>query len=99
MVRLQVDKKVVGGKYAKVELEVEDDTIVDVIISGDFFAFPIEEFERFLEDLKGKKFDVEQVERTFREHGNKIVFSGISLEDLRELFLQLINKRGLNQQR
>ena len=44
-------KKVVGGKTVKIELIVDDNTIKEVIISGDFFAFPIEKFEELEEKI------------------------------------------------
>ncbi len=92
MVHLEMDKKVIGGKYVKIEVDVENDVIKNAIISGDFFAFPIEEFEKFLNALKGIKFTVEEIESILEEYGKKIVFSGIGVDDLKEIFLQLLKK-------
>lgn len=89
---LELDKKVLGGKYVKVEVELENGIVVDAIISGDFFAFPIEEFENFLNNLRGTKFSREQVDNIFKKFIDKIIFSGITFDDLREIFTQLLNK-------
>lgn len=89
----ELDRKIVGGKYVKVELDVKNGTISNALISGDFFAFPIEEFEKFIDALKGIKFTDEEIEKIFREYSEKIVFSGISIADLRAIFLQLLKKK------
>lgn len=81
-----------GGKYVKIELDVENNAIKNAIISGDFFAFPIEEFEKFLNTLKGIKFTVEEIENILEEYEKKIVFSGIGIDDLKGIFLQLLKR-------
>ena len=90
--RLELDKKVLGGKYVKVEVELENGIVDDIIISGDFFAFPIEEFENFLNNIRGIKFNREQIDNIFKKFADKIIFSGITFDDLREIFIQLLNK-------
>ncbi|MEM2153859.1 MAG: lipoate protein ligase C-terminal domain-containing protein [Nitrososphaeria archaeon] len=92
MMHLEMDKKIVGGKYVKVELDVENGAIKNALISGDFFAFPIEEFEKFLNALKGIKFNVEEIENIFEQYAKKIVFSGIGVNDLKEIFLLLLKE-------
>lgn len=87
-----MDKKIVGGKYVKVELDVENGVIKNALISGDFFAFPLEEFEKFLNTLKGIKFNVEEIENIFEQYEKKIVFSGIGINDLKEIFLLLLKE-------
>ncbi len=41
--------KVPGGKLVKVDFAVQDDTLVDVVVSGDFFLYP----EETLDDIRG----------------------------------------------
>jgi len=94
-VHIELDKKVLGGKYVKVEVELENGIIDNVIISGDFFAFPIEEFENFLTSLRGIKFSREQINSVFKKFSDKITFSGIAFDDLLEIFTQLLNKKDL----
>lgn len=89
---LELDKKVLGGKYVKVEVEIENGIVDDIIISGDFFAFPIEEFENFLNNIRGIKFSQEQIDDIFKKFTDKIIFSGITFDDLREMFAQLLSK-------
>ncbi|MCX8189021.1 MAG: hypothetical protein N3F64_04865 [Nitrososphaeria archaeon] len=92
MRHLEMSKKIVGGKYVKIELDLDNDIIKKVLISGDFFAYPIEEFENFLNTLREIKFTVKEVETVFKEYEEKIVFSGIGINDLKEMFFQLFKE-------
>ena len=62
-----------GGKTIRVLIELEDDVIVDVSITGDFFMEPEEGIERLNEFIKGKKLNELKLDRFFKEHKIKLV--------------------------
>ena len=83
-------KKIPGGKTVKIELKIKDGIIEDVIISGDFFAYPLSLIEDIESELKGERAEFENIKEVlekFREKGKLI---GISFNDLERLFEQII---------
>jgi len=89
MTRREAARRIKDGKGIKVELEVHEGYIKDVMISGDFFAFPIEEFENLQNALKSKYLSSEEVDRVLSEYEDKITLSGVTFSDLRELLHEL----------
>jgi len=83
-------KKVVGGKTVKIELIVDDNTIKEVIISGDFFAFPIEKFEELERNLKGKEAKIAEIKKVLDNFKQDLTLVGISWSDLEQLFESLL---------
>jgi len=83
-------KKVTGGKTVKIELITDNETIKEVIISGDFFAFPIEKFEELERSLKGVKARIDEVKMVLDNFKQDLTLVGISWADLEELFESLL---------
>jgi len=89
MTRKEAARRIKDGKGIKVELEVHEGHIKDVMISGDFFAFPIEEFENLQNALKSKHASSKEIDRVLSEYEDKITLSGVTFSDLRELLHEL----------
>jgi len=83
-------KKVTGGKTVKIELTTDNETIKEVIISGDFFAFPIEKFEELERSLEGVKARIDEVKMVLNNFKQDLTLVGISWTDLEELFESLL---------
>lgn len=83
-------KKVPGGKTVKVEVVVEGGVLRDVLISGDFFAYPPEAIEEMESSLRGVRADPEAVERVVMSFRGKLQLVGISLEDIVELLREAL---------
>ena len=83
-------RKIPGGKTVKVEVEVEGGILKEVLISGDFFAYPPEALEELEESLKGIKAEPREIERVLESFGDRVELVGVGLEDLKELLLSLL---------
>ncbi len=79
---LSADYKVVGGKLLRVRLQVEEDVISSIKITGDFFMHPeaaIETLERMLCHIPLRADAVASQVRTFFEADVEVV--GAKVED------------------
>jgi lipoate---protein ligase len=80
-------KKVADGKLVRVDVELADDKISNVKITGDFFLFP-ENVIDFIEDyfIGLKELDYEQIKNELyfilKQHNAQLV--GISIDDIIE---------------
>jgi lipoate-protein ligase A len=54
--------KTPGGKLVRVDVEVENGTLRDVVVSGDFFLYPEEAFEGITRALQGIPSDWSEAE-------------------------------------
>jgi len=74
----------------KIELEVEENKVENVIISGDFFAYPAEAIEEMENQIRGCELSklLEVVER----YRNRVKLVGVRFDDLRELVETVIKK-------
>jgi hypothetical protein len=72
--------KRVGGKTVKVDIEVVNDTIVKVVISGDFFLYPEEAIHDIESRLTGRK--VSEVASILDGFRGSVEFLGASIDDL-----------------
>gem|GEM_PF-958357 len=91
MTRIEASKRVKSGKSIKVEIEIGNERIKDFIISGDFFAYPLEQFE----ELHRKVLEngtAENVTSIINEYKNKIEFAGVNIQDLEDLILECLTK-------
>ncbi len=83
-------KRIQGGKTVKVDIRVYNGVIEDIVISGDFFAYPEEAIDQLEEELKGKKIeDVDKVLNKYRDH---IELVGLTFHDLASLIRELIRR-------
>lgn len=84
-------KRVSGGKTLKIDLRICGDRVEEIVISGDFFAYPEELIDELENSLNGIKIDeIPVVLNSFRD---KIVFTGISFNDLLELINDILRKK------
>mgnify|MGYP000241628783 CR=1 FL=1 len=81
-------KRVKGGKTLKIDLEIESGIIKDIIISGDFFAYPMEAVEELENMLKGVNVsDAIDIINCFRD---RIVFIGLTIDDIIDLLRKIL---------
>jgi len=81
-------KRVKGGKTLKIDLEIESGIIKDIIISGDFFAYPMEAVEELENMLKGVNVsDAIEIINCFRD---RIVFIGLTIDDIIDLLRKIL---------
>jgi len=88
LTKREILKRIDKGKTVKVELEIEEGYIKNTMISGDFFAYPIEEFENLQNAFKNKKATKGNMHRILEEYSKKITLSGITFSDLEDIFSQ-----------
>jgi lipoate-protein ligase A len=77
--------KVPNGKLLKVTVELEEDTIKDVQIKGDFFMHPEEGIHLIEDALKGKKIDegiIDEIDSIINE--NSIEIYGVDSKSIFE---------------
>ncbi len=79
-------RKVRGGKTVKVEVRVEEGVIREVVISGDFFAYPPEAIEELERALVGAS--VEEAASVVRSFKGRVQVVGASLKDFEELLVE-----------
>ncbi len=81
------EKKHPGGKMVRVCVRATEEGLVEgVLLSGDFFAEPAEEFEKVLEELRGLRVGLgEVVERVLEAlRARDVRLYGVTLDDVRE---------------
>jgi len=84
-------RRVPGGKTVKVDLVVSDeDLIVDVVISGDFFLYPEEYIHLIEESIKGKSL-VNAINK-LNEFRDKVTLLGITLDDIADALKEAYQK-------
>jgi hypothetical protein len=71
------------GKFLKIFMDF-DDTINDIVITGDFFAHPEQAIDDLQENLKGAKTDSGEIERILKDFFDEkgVRMYGISFEGL-----------------
>lgn len=93
MARYSAYKKIPGGKSVKVDVELGDDMVIrDIVISGDFFAYPEEELERLEEALKGRR--VTEAPEIIMGFRGRVTLLGAGLEDIIELIKRIMEGLG-----
>jgi len=87
---LSASRKIKGGKMIKVEVKVIDDRVEDVIISGDFFAYPAEAIEDMEKDMKG--LSLVKLPEIVENYRSKVKLVGVTLDDLKTLIEELVHR-------
>ncbi len=91
MVLREVTEKIKDGKTVKIEIEIEDNNVIkSVIISGDFFAYPVEEFERFQHSFQKMTPSRENLHGLIEVFQNKITLSGISFRRIEKILIRML---------
>ena len=77
----------------EVDIEVSDDYIQAIKITGDFFIYPEDAIEDFEQQLQGVKIDRVQLHEAFAELYSQQELStpGITIDDWVEVVLKAIN--------
>ncbi|ADI31757.1 lipoate protein ligase C-terminal domain-containing protein [Staphylothermus hellenicus] len=88
-IKKSITYRVPGGKTLKIDVEIKDNTIIDIIISGDFFAYPEEGIELLENDLKGKT--INEAIRIIDDYRDKIKLLGISLENIKNILIKIFH--------
>lgn len=84
--------RIPGGKTLKIDAKIKDNTIIDIIISGDFFAYPEKGIEMLESDLKGKTiYEALMIIDSYRD---KIELVGISLNDIKNLLKRIFGEES-----
>lgn len=86
MVTCSLVKRLSGGKTIKVDLEVTDEVIKDVVISGDFFLYPEEHIHVIESELRGKK--VSEVSKILSKFRDSVVIVSASIEEFAEAIIE-----------
>lgn len=86
-IKKSITHRVPGGKTLKIDAEIKDNVIVDIVISGDFFAYPEEGIEMLENDLKGKT--INEAIRIIDDYRDKIELLGISLDNIKNLLIEI----------
>lgn len=88
------EKKRAGGKIVKVCVKLYSDLVKGVMISGDFFVDPAEDFEEVLHELTNIEVEKNEATAIVSELLNKkkLVFSGITIEDIVEVLSNILHK-------
>ncbi len=73
-----------AGKMIRVTLEIEQNTLKDVLISGDFFMVPEDKLPLLEENLRGTAADSPEIYRRVRKfyEDNKVETPGVTVDDL-----------------
>ncbi|RLG79505.1 MAG: hypothetical protein DRO13_05900 [Thermoprotei archaeon] len=78
------------GKTLKIDIKLEGDHVREVVISGDFSAYPEEAIDRLESALRDKRVaEIPHILRKFRE---EVELVGITYDDLVELILELVRR-------
>jgi len=82
---LSLVKRSSRGKTIKIDLTIDEENkvIKDIVVSGDFFAYPPEKLEELEDKLKNKH--VSEVDRVIDGYRDILELVGASLDDLKEL--------------
>ncbi len=82
-------RKVEGGKFARIGIEITDNSISSVKITGDFFLHPENVLEKIEDALKGTKlpFNAVEAEKKIVEvlEAEKAKLVGVSAKDIAEM--------------
>ena len=84
------EHKRIDGKLIIVSFDYEDGIFSNVVISGDFFAFPEGEIDNLEKSVNGKNFlELENMLDNFFSSNVRVL--GITKEDLTEIFKRAID--------
>ena len=91
-----IEKKIPGGKYIKISINIVDGMISGVSISGDFFVYP----EHYIEDLENKlvglSADPSEVKAKLADHNDNfdepVDFIGLEYNDISQILVECLTK-------
>lgn len=90
------ERKIPGGKYVKVSLEIKNGLISEITITGDFFISPeffIEELESFVIGVTAEPNKIYEKLAEFRRiFKEPVEFTGISYDDISAMITECLEK-------
>jgi hypothetical protein len=85
----KAEHKVKGGKLIRCTLQLSDNVIVDVKITGDFFMHPEESIEILENILKGSEFNKETLKKKIAKfYNSNIQVIGAKIDDFTTLLIK-----------
>lgn len=85
---LRGEIKVKNGKLLKCKIELEDNLIKNIKITGDFFMYPEEKIEELEKMLKGIAFNKEGLDKKISKFFENVEIIGASKEDFVKVILE-----------
>ncbi len=82
-------KRIKGGKTLKIDLKTRNNYIEDIVISGDFFAYPEEVIDLIEEELRGKH--LSEVDTIINKYRDRVELIGLTFDDIRILIHELMS--------
>ncbi|MEO3993693.1 MAG: lipoate protein ligase C-terminal domain-containing protein [Desulfurococcaceae archaeon TW002] len=86
MITCSTTKRLSGGKTIKVDLEVTNEIIKNIVISGDFFLYPEEYIHIIESELREKK--VSEVHKILNKFKNSVEIVSASIEEFAEAIIE-----------
>jgi len=90
-------KRVAGGKTLKIDAKICSGVIEEIVISGDFFAYPEELVDEMEHKLRGRR--AGEIREILESYRGLIEFAGVSLEDIAELIMEILAECGRSEER
>ena len=84
---LKGELKVKGGKLIKCTLELDEEKIKRIKITGDFFMYPEDAIEKLEKSLQGIQFDEEEISKKVKEALKDVELIGVAMEDFVDVIL------------
>ncbi len=84
---LKGELKVKGGKLIKCTLELHEEKIKRIKITGDFFMYPEDAIEKLEKSLQGIQFDEEEISKKVKEALKDVELIGVAMEDFVDVIL------------
>lgn len=95
-VKASSEKKIHGGKYFKITVDLKGERIRSILITGDFFVTPEHFIESLEEHINGREAQPEEIELAMydfkKSFGTVVDFSGVSFDDIVQLTIETIYK-------
>ena len=84
---LKGELKVKGGKLIKCTLELDEEKIKRIKITGDFFMYPEDAIEKLEKSLQGIQFDEEEISKKVKEALKDVELIGVAMEDFVDVIM------------
>ena len=84
---LKGELKVKGGKLIKCTLELDEEKIKRIKITGDFFMYPEDAIEKLEKALQDTQFDEEEISKKVKEALKDVELIGVAMEDFVDVIL------------
>ncbi len=86
---LKGELKVKGGKLIKCTLELDEEKIKRIKITGDFFMYPEDAIEKLEKALQGTQFDEEEISKKVKEALKDVELIGVAMKDFVDVIINV----------